>query len=121
MRDGHPTRPTPPGLGPRLRGGVRRHRLPRDLGGPSVNVVRGHGRERKRLASSVRARLLAERLVIAEKEDAGTMTQAEANAEIAKLLASANDQQRQRNLAVWAAMPRAVTCTATTSYTTTCY
>jgi hypothetical protein len=64
---------------------------------------------------------LAERLVIAEKEDAGTMTQAEANAEIVKLLASANDQQRQRNLAVWAAMPRAVTCTATTSYTTTCY
>jgi hypothetical protein len=60
------------------------------------------------------------RVAIAEKQDAGKMTQAEAEAEFAKVVAAENSEQRQRNDAAWAAIPRAVTCTST-SYTTICY
>jgi hypothetical protein len=59
-----------------------------------------------------------ERVAIAEKRDAGTMTQAEAEAALAKVIASTNSEAQQRSAAVAASMP--VSCTSIGA-TTTCY
>jgi hypothetical protein len=59
-----------------------------------------------------------ERVAIAEKRDAGTMTQVEAEAALAKVIASTNSEAQQRSAAVAASMP--VSCTSIGA-TTTCY
>jgi membrane-bound lytic murein transglycosylase B len=51
-----------------------------------------------------------ERVALAEKVDAGTMTQAEAEAEFAKTVADTNSESRRRTAAAWDAMPKATTC-----------
>ena len=61
-----------------------------------------------------------ERVALAERIDNGTLTPAGADAEMARTVASTNSEQRQRNDAAWAAVPRAVTCTSAGA-TTTCY
>jgi hypothetical protein len=59
-----------------------------------------------------------ERVAIAEKQDAGTLTQAEAEAELAKVIASTNSEAQQRSAAMAASMP--ISCTSVGA-TTTCY
>jgi hypothetical protein len=59
-----------------------------------------------------------ERVAIAEKQDAGTITQAEAEAELARVIASTNSEAQQRSAAVAASMP--VSCTSVGA-ATTCY
>jgi hypothetical protein len=55
--------------------------------------------------------LATERVALAEQQDAGKMTQAEADAEFAKVFASVNTQDEQRRAAIAASMP--VSCTST--------
>jgi hypothetical protein len=62
--------------------------------------------------------IATERVAIAEKRDAGTMTQAEAEAALAKVIASTNSEAQQRSAAIAASMP--VSCTSVGA-TTTCY
>jgi hypothetical protein len=70
--------------------------------------------------------LLTKRLALAEKVDSGQMTRAEANAEMAALVANVNSEQQRRDAAAWAAVAASMptTCNSTGSYgyvTTTCY
>jgi hypothetical protein len=62
--------------------------------------------------------IATERVALAEKQDAGTMTQAEADAEFARVFASVNTEDQQRRAAILASMP--VSCTSVGA-TTTCY
>lgn len=64
--------------------------------------------------------IATERVALAERQDAGTLTQAGAEAEFAKVVAAENSEQRRRTDAAWAAMPRAVTCTPN-GVSTICY
>jgi hypothetical protein len=59
-----------------------------------------------------------ERVAIAEKRDKGTLTQAGAEAELARVIASTNSERQQRSAAIAASMP--VSCTSVGA-TTTCY
>lgn len=59
-----------------------------------------------------------ERVAVAEKRDNGTLTQAGAEAELARVIASTNSERQQRNAAIAASMP--ASCT-TVGATTTCY
>jgi hypothetical protein len=62
--------------------------------------------------------IATERVALAEKQDAGTMTQAEADAEFARVFASVNTEDQQRRAAILASVP--VSCTSVGA-TTTCY
>jgi hypothetical protein len=59
-----------------------------------------------------------ERVAIAEKQDAGALTQAQAEAALARVIADTNTAAQQRSAAVAASMP--VSCTSVGA-TTTCY
>jgi hypothetical protein len=62
--------------------------------------------------------IATQRVALAEKIDAGTMTSAEADAVLAKTIADANTEDQQRRAALLASMP--VSCTSVGA-TTTCY
>jgi hypothetical protein len=57
-----------------------------------------------------------ERVAIAEKQDAGAMTQAQAEAAMARVIADTNTAAQQRSAAVAASMP--VSCTSIGATTT---
>jgi hypothetical protein len=59
-----------------------------------------------------------ERVAIAEKQDAGAMTQAQAEAAMARVIADTNTAAQQRSAAVAASMPESCTSIGAT---TTCY